>query len=87
MSLIEELTTISDVIDNNNYSHMIMLYRMTVSKERLKDKISNDLYISYVTELECVYNESIFGDGSYDELVANDYNKTVKEIIEYLKNQ
>ena len=85
-SIVEQLYEVVDIIDNKKYESLIQLYRGSISPSNLKNKISDDLYTKYCTELDCVNYESYLGDGTYEDSVANDYKEAVTMIIEYLKN-
>lgn len=84
-AVIERLTVIcgDDYAKNSSLNE---LYRDILNEYKfIHDNISNELYMSLHTELQCVYYESRLGDGDYDDMVFNDCILVLKEIIEELQ--
>lgn len=59
-----------DVIENYKFIH---------------DNVSNDLYMSLHTEVDCVYYEIRLGDGEYDDMIFNDCIEVLKQVIKALE--
>lgn len=53
----------------------------------IHDNISNELFISLHTELQCVHNEIRLGDGDYDEMVFDDCIEVLKQVLIELKKK
>ena len=70
----------------DEYSEKTFLFTLYTDIIQYKDyisvKTSPELYQQLCTELDCVYNESRFGDGEYTDDVFSDCISVLKEIVE-----
>ena len=72
---------------NDYYDHLKIstfhddLYRL---KDDIKTYISDDLHEKFMTEFQCVYYETEYGDGEYSHRVVEDCVNVLVEITDVL---
>ncbi len=84
-TLINEL---NKIYSSYNDEYIIILYRKLYSYDNdIKLKVSASLYDKWETEIQCLCNESIYGNNdSYTDNVIDDCISVLKEIIDELSH-
>lgn len=60
------------------------IYYKSISVDDINKIVPYNIYILYKKELNCIYFETIIGDGSYDEIIKYDFIFAIKEVLKYL---